>query len=178
MKSNKATIFVLVIALLLLNVTYGCGILPESISKPTVGYIPQEWYLSDEEPYDTFKDSDGTKWGFIEYTDTVDLDFVQIFYGDVPPSLRGREHDMVALLSNEHFPLRDIDETGTMFLVGELAAWGKVRDILPGDDVLGIIFIKGSTCINIFASYAATEENEAQVMSLIRSIDLEPSYRR
>lgn len=57
------------------------------ITKPTVGNVPQGWGLSNEDPYGTYEELDGTVWGLIEYTDTEDGDLVQIYYGDVPSEL-------------------------------------------------------------------------------------------
>jgi len=158
-------------------VTEPFTLLPESASydivKPTVGYVPQGWYCEYDDPYGTYEDIDGTKWGLIKYTDNVDYDFVQIFYGDVSSELEGKENDRDALIAKatEH-AIFEPTESGTMVVAGELAGWVKAYD--PEYDIykMEIAFVKGSTCVGIFTEYDATYDDEAQAMSLIDSINL------
>ena len=184
MKTKGIIMLVLVTTLLLSSITYGCG-LPSGMVKPTVGYVPQGWYCSEDDPYGTYEEIDGTKAGAIIYTDNVDYDFVMIFYGDVPPELKGKENDRDALIASATTLLKDMyveasmpyafenpTEDGTMTVAGELTGWVKVYD--PAYDVydLAIVFVKGSTCVDIYAMYDATYEDEAEVTSLIDSISL------
>ena len=139
---------------------------------PTVGYMPEDWYLSAEEAYPSLEAEDGTRWGLIEYMDQVDYDFVQIYYGDMPSELIGRENDSDALIARAIWEsiTFDPEETGTMVIGGRLAGYAKAYD--PVYDVydMEIVFVIDSTCIDIYAYYDATSEDEAQVVSLINSI--------
>ena len=157
--------------LLLLNMTCGCGIL-SGITKPTIGDVPQGWYISADDPYGTYEDWDGTKSGLIAYTDVVDYDFVHIYYGDIPPELKGNEADSNFLIAKAidqavtFYP----DETGTMVVAGRLAGYAKAYDSVYDWYEMEIVFVYESTCIDIYACYDETSGDEAQVMSLINSI--------
>jgi len=147
--------------------------LPSGMVKPTVGYVPQGWYCSADDPYGTYDESDGTEWGLIEYTDNVDYDFVMIFYGSVPPELKGKENDRDALIAKAiEYAIFEPTESETMVVADELAGWVKAYD--PEYDIynMKIVFVKGSTCVDIFTEYDATYEDEAQAMSLIDSINM------
>ena len=145
------------------------------VIKPTVGTIPQGWYLSDEEPYGTYVDPDGTEWGEIEYTDTEDGDYILIYYGDVPSDLKGRETDSDALISKaiEWSIMSELDETGTVVAAGQTAGYTKKYGSAGEYNEMEIAFIVGSTCFDIYTEYYATTANEAQVMSIINSISIE-----
>ena len=191
---NKASIALILILVVMLVAGMACGSngkneptptptptsTPEStptsiqVIKPTVGNIPQGWYLSDEAPYGTYEDPDGTEWGFIEYTDTEDNDFVQIYYGDVPSELKGRETDSDALISKavEWSTMFEPDETGTMVVAGQTAGYTKMYESAGEFNKMKIVFIIGSTCIDIFTYLDATTEDEAQAMSTINSISI------
>ena len=146
-------------------------------TKPTVHYVPQDWYLSDDSPYPTFADEVyGTDSGLLEYTDGLDYDFVQIFYGDVPSLLIGREHDGDALIEVAEAwasAFYEITETGTITVSGQLAGFVKGYDPTVDTYDLEIVFVKGNTCVDIYACYDATAHGDEQVMSLIDSIYLE-----
>ena len=140
------------------------------ILKPSVGYVPQGWYLSEDSPYGTYyEELDGTEWGLIEYIDDVDYDFVQIFYGDVASSLKGRETDSSALIAKAiEYSIFSSEETGTMTVAGQIAGYAKAYYWDWEEYEMSIVFVKGSTCIIIYTSYYATDE--AQAMSIINSI--------
>lgn len=139
---------------------------------PTVGYVPQDWYLSDDEAYPNIMGEDDTRWGLIEYTDEVDYDFVQIYYGDLPSELVGKVNDTEALIARAVLEsvTFDPEETGTMVIGGRIAGYAKAYD--PTYEVydMEIVFVIDSTCIDIYTCYDATSEDEAQAMSLINSI--------
>lgn len=172
MKNKWLTMLVLVSVLLLTTIAPGCG--APDITKPTVGYVPEGWYCSAEDPYGTYEELDGTKSGLLEYTDAEDYDSVQIFYGDIPPELKGNEENMASLTAKavEWASAFDPDETGTMTVIGQLAGYAKSYDDELEIYDLEIVFVKGSTCIDIYSMYDATAEDEAQIMSIINSIDL------
>jgi len=142
------------------------------MAKPTVGQVPNDWYLSDQASYGSFEETDGTRWGVIEYTDDVDRDMVQIYYGDIPPELKGNETDGDALIgravleSTSFYPT----ETGTMTAAGHLAGYARAYDAEYDIYELEIVFILGTSCIDIYAIYDANDADEAQVMLLINSI--------
>ncbi len=170
---KKARITVVVLLGIMLVVGIACGEAKEPVSTPTVGNIPQGWYLSDEEPYGTIEDSDGTEWGLVEYTDTEDADFIAIYYGDVPSELKGHETEGNALAEKAiEWSIFEPDETGTMVAAGQTAGYTKKYESAGESNEMEIVFIVGSTCIDIYAAYDATTENEAQVMSIINSISI------
>jgi len=144
-----------------------------NVTKPTIGNVPDGWYLSDQDSYGTFvTDDDTTKWGLIEYTDEIDADYVQIYWGDIPPTLEGKETDGDALIARAILESYSFEptETGTMTAAGQLAGYTKAYD--AGYDIyeMEIVFIIGSTCIDIYTLFDATAADEAQAMSLINSI--------
>jgi hypothetical protein len=167
MKTKAIVITFLGILLVGTVVCGGSGIL-----KPSVGNVPAGWSLSDEEPYGTYEELDGTKWGMIDYTDGEDGDFVQIFYGDVPSSLKGKETDEDALIARaaEEAKTFEADETGTMYVSGWLAGYAKAYDSSLDLYDMEVVFVEGTTCIDIYAVYDAGSENESQVTSIINSI--------
>ena len=141
------------------------------VTKPTVGSIPDGWYLSDQQSYGTYEMADNTKWGLIEYTDEVDSDFVQIYWGDIPPELAGKATDGAALTARavleSYF---EPTETGTMTAAGHVAGYARAYDAWYDWYDMEIVFIIGSTCIDIYTRFDATAADEAQAMSLINSI--------
>jgi len=171
MKKKGLMILGVVVILLLSNIFSGCG---GGVTKPTVDYVPQGWFLSDEEPYGTYHETDGTEWGLIEYTDEVDWDFVQLFYGDVPPELKGRENDGTALIGRAILEATAFvpDETGTMTIAGHLAGYAKSYDATYEIYEMEIVFVVDSTCIDIYTMFDATAEDETQAMSIINNINL------
>lgn len=144
---------------------------PSPIVKPSAGYVPQGWYLSNEDPYGTYEELDGTVWGMIEYTDTEDDDFVQIYYGDVPSELEGQETNSDALIGRAILEsVFEPDETGVMITSGQVAGYTKTYYSDMDLYKMEIVFVLDSTCIDIYTIYDATLEDEAQVTSIIDSI--------
>jgi len=144
---------------------------PSLVVKPSAGYVPQGWYLSNEDPYGTYEEPDGTVWGMIEYTDTEDADFVQIYYGDVPIELEGQETNSDALIGRAVVEsMFEPDETGVMIVSGQVAGYTKTYYSDMDWYEMEIVFVLDSTCIDIYTIYDATSEDEAQVMSIINSI--------
>ena len=179
MKTKGIIMLALVTTLLLSSITYGCDFsfnngLSSNVVTPTVGHVPQGWYCSAEDSYGTYVDSDGTKWGLIGYTDNTDDDFVQIYYGDVPPELKGRENDRDALIARAIVESATFEayEVSEMIVAGQLAgcveAYNSIYDVYE----MEIVFVKGSTCVDIYACCDPTYEDSTQVMSLIDSINL------
>lgn len=166
----KGFIAIMLLGVLLLGAVACPG---PAIAKPTVGYIPQDWYLSEDSPYGTYEELDGTKSGLIEYADAEDFDFVQIYYGDVPPSLQGRENDQNALIAKAiEWSIFDAEETGTMTVAGQVAGYAKAYDPLMDTYEMEIVFVKDSSSIDIYTMYNATYEDEQQAMSIIMSVSL------
>jgi hypothetical protein len=60
------------------------------------------------------------------------------------------------------------DETGMMTIDGRPAGYAKACS--GGICELEIVYVKGETCVDIYALYDATTEDEAQVMGLINTI--------
>lgn len=141
--------------------------------EPTVGYIPEGWSLSAQHPYGTYREEDGTTWGLVEYRDEADSDFVQIFYGDVPPELKGNETNGDTLTNKavDYFTPIEPTELGTITIGGHLAGYARAYDDEHDWYDTEIVFVIDSTCIDIFTCYGGTYvEDEIEVMSLIHSI--------
>jgi len=140
------------------------------IEEPSVAFIPEQWYLSDEAPYPEY--GNNGNWGLIEYTDEVDYDFVQIWYGDVPSELKGKESDRDALISRAVYEAATFEptETGTITIGSWLAGYAQAYDAEYDVYEMEIVFVYESTCVDIYACYDATSEDEEQVMSIIESI--------
>ena len=166
---NKRMHIVILVLIGLLTTVLFTACVPK-IEKPRVAFIPEQWYLSDEIAYPQVG-NDGN-WGCIWYTDEVDADFVQIFYGDVPSELKGRERDSDALISRAVYEAAEFEptETGTMIIGDWLAGYAKAYDAEYDVYDMEIVFVSGSTCVDIYACYDATAEDEEQVMSIIESI--------
>jgi len=115
---------------------------------------------------------DDTKWGLIEYTDEIDSDFVQIYWGDIPPELEGKATDGTALTARAVLESSAFTptETGTMTVAGHLAGYTRAYDAWHDYYDMEIVFIIGSTCIDIYTCFDATAADEAQAMLLINSI--------
>ena len=140
------------------------------VEKPSVGTVPEGWYLSDEAPYPEY--GGNGNWGLIEYTDEYDSDFVQIWYGDLPSELEGKEEDRDALIGRAIYESAAFEptDTGTMTIGDWLAGYAKAYDADYDVYDMEIVFVNGATCVDIYVCYDATSEDEEQAMSLIRSI--------
>ena len=179
---RKATLLLLAAFLTMCSVLLSCG--SSEIVQPTtqpadkpvepiVGYIPEGWSLGAQYPYGTYLEEDGTKWGLVEYRDESDWDAVAIFYGDVPPELKGNETDADTLMSKAADYLGDIEPTelGTTTIGGHLANYARAFDEEHGGYDAETVFVMDSTCIDICTRYGTTyAEGETEVMSLISSI--------
>jgi hypothetical protein len=168
MKLNGFVIIMLMGILLVGSVS--C--LASAASKPTASDVPEGWSLSNEEPFGTYLESDGTQWGLVEYTNSDELNFVQIYYGNVPRELIDHETDpdyltARAILESKTF---EPDETGNIIASGQIAGYTKRYD--PDSDwyEMDIVFVLESACIDIYTIYDATPEAEEQAMSIINSI--------
>ncbi len=170
--SKRAYIAVLVIIGLLATVLLGACEQGEStgVEKPEVAYVPQGWFLSTDSDYPEY--TGNGYWGLVEYTDEEDFDFVQIFYGDVPSELEGKERDGDALIGRAFYESSAFEptESGTMTIGSWLAGYTKAYDATYDVYDMEIVFVHESTCIDIYACFDATTEDEAQVMSIIESI--------
>jgi len=169
----------LVTTLLLSSITYGRDLFfnngfPSNVATPIGGYVPQGWHCSVEDSYGTYMNSDGTKWGLIEYTDNADKTFVQIYYGDVPPELKGKENDRDALIARAIVESATFEayEVSEMIVAGQLAGCVEAYNSIYDFYEMEIVFVKGSTCVDIYACCDPTYEDAEQVMSLIDSINL------
>lgn len=141
--------------------------------EPTVGYIPEGWSLSAQDPYGTYWEEDGTRWGSVGYADESDWDSVAIFYGDVPPELKGNETGADTLMSRAADYLAPIEPTelGTITIGDDLAGYARAYDEEHGWCDAETVFVMDSTCIDICTCYGTTyPEDETEVVSLISSI--------
>lgn len=176
----KSILPVFLVAIVVLVCACGNGdlpSLPSNMTKPTIRTIPENWSLEEDSPYGTYEDDSGdTQWGLIYYTDQTDQDLVMIYYGDVPAELKGHESDENALIERatleaSEFP--GIDEAGSMRIAGNVAGYVKGRDPEDNKYNLDIVLVDNATCLDIYASFDPTDDDEAQVMSLINSISMD-----
>jgi len=168
MKTKGIVMLVVVTTLLLSGIPYGCST-SSGIIQPIVGYIPEGWYCG-ENPYGTLE-IEGRRVGFIECVDTlVGENAVMIVYGDVFQELKGNESDLDALIARATRYQSEPYESGIMTVAGQLAGWSKVYHSDNEWYNMRIVFVKGSTCVEISAVYRTNSEDE--VMSLIASIYL------
>ncbi len=141
-----------------------------NIQKPKVGYVPADWYQSADDPYGTYVDV-GLKTGLVEYTDSWDGDFVQIFYGDVPSSLKGQEGDSNALIAQAvSESIFSPDDTGPMTVAGRLAGYAETYDSTWDWWETEIVFVYGDTYVDIYTIYNASAAGIQDATDLIDSI--------
>ena len=167
----KVNVFIIIMLMgVLLVGSVSC--LGSSSAKPTASDVPEGWSLSNEEPFGTYLESDGTQWGSVEYTNSDELNFVQIYYGNVPRELIDHETDPDYLTARVIVETKTFepDETGNMIASGQIAGYTKRYD--PNNDwyKMDIVFVLDSACIDIYTIFDATPEAEAQAMSIINSI--------
>lgn len=147
------------------------------IKKPIVGHVPEGWYVNEDSSYaiGEYESSSGTRLGLIEYIGSTGTKAVQIYYGEVPEQLKGKENNGVALTERAilEADMSSPTESGTMTVGGQLAGYAKTYNTKDDIYEATIVFVKGSTYIEISSYYTSTQEGEAQVMSLINSIDLQ-----
>jgi len=139
----------------------------DTVQKPDVDYIPEDWYLSDDDAY-----SPSLGYGKLEYTDN-DGDSVRIYYGDIPSSLVGEESDDDALVAQAEWeaPFTP-DDSGTMFVAGEKAGFAEAYDEYWNWWEKEIVFVEGVTYVEIYARYNASFQDKQDAMYLINSIDM------
>jgi hypothetical protein len=167
--NKRAYIAVVVIIGLLATVLLGaCGY--SGVEEPSVAYVPEGWFLSDEVDYPEI--GIDLHWGLVEYTDEEDYDFVQIFYGDIPDELEGKESDGDALIARAFYESATFEptESGTMTIGSWIAGYTRAYDATHDFYNMEIVFIHEGTCIDIYTCFDATTEDEAQAMSIIESI--------
>jgi hypothetical protein len=145
-----------------------------TVFKPSVGYVPEGWYRSIDDPYGNYAYPDGALWGLIEYTDTADDDFVMIFYGDVPSEIKGHETDGDALVEMAiEWSVFEPDETGISIVSNQVAGYAKKYDAVEDRYKMEIVFVADSTCVDIYTTYEASPGDEAQTMSLVNSLSFQ-----
>jgi hypothetical protein len=141
-----------------------------NIVKPKVGYVPTNWTLTADDSYGTYLDY-GLYSGLVEYTDSWDDDFVQIFYGDIPSSLVSNPSDSSALIDRATFEaIFTPDDTGTMYVAGHLAGYAEAYDDYWDWWEVDIVFVHDSTYVDIYALYDNDDLDEEDVYDLISSI--------
>ncbi len=161
-----------VILCLVLVLTGGFGVKKASTQESVwvrVGNIPDNWYKSYEEPLGSFEGEFGDA-GMIEYIDDEDGDVVQIYYERAPDTI-SEPLDVLASYILE----RDLgivaDDSGLMTVAGTTAGYAKAYESYMDVYDLEIVMVKGIVFIDIYAYYDATYEDEAQVSTIINSIE-------
>ena len=171
MKINRFVIIMLMGVLLMGSVS--C--LASTASKPTASDVPEGWNLSNEEPFGTYLESAGTQWGLVEYINSDDSNFVQIYYGNVPRDLIDHETDPDYLTARAIVETKKFepDETGNMIASGQIAGYTKRHNPDGALYEMEIVFVLESACIDIYTLYDATPEAEDQALSIINSISFQ-----
>lgn len=137
-----------------------------ALQKPKVGHVPTNWYLSADDPYDSYYG-----YGLVEYTDDWDGDFVQIYWGDIPSSLIGQESNANALISQAVYEaIFTPDDTGSILVAGQLAGYAEAYDSYWDWWETEIVFVYGSTYIDIYAVYNASYWDIIDFEDIIDSI--------
>lgn len=161
-----------VVGLLLCALMVSGAICPSStspsgtIEKPKVSFVPADWYLSADDAY-----SSTMGYGLVEYTDSWDGDFVQIFYGYMPESLKGHEADGNALISQAvSEAIFTPDDTGSMTVAGRLAGYAETYDPYWEWWETEIVFVYGTTYVDIYTIYNASAADIQDATNLIESI--------
>jgi hypothetical protein len=165
------------VTLLLLAVIIICPVFiacsnSNNVIKPTIGQVPDGWYLTEEHAYGTFIGDDGGGWGSIKYNDEAGKDLVLIYYGDIPRALRGNETDgdaLIELAVQESYTFEPT-ETGTMTIGDHLAGYTRAYNEELGFCQMNIFFVIGSTCVNVYTFFATSVTDAEQTASLINSI--------
>ena len=162
----------IVVGLLLCALMVSGAICPSStspsgtIEKPKVSFVPADWYLSADDAY-----SSSLGYGLVEYTDSWDGDFVQIFYGYMPESLKGHEADGNALISQAvSEAIFTPDDTGMMTVAGRLAGYAEAYDDYWYWWETEIVFVYGTTYVDIYTIYNASVADIQDATNLIESI--------
>ncbi len=169
MKLTRLVLATLLSILLVSGVACGGG-----ISKPTFGYLPEGWILSEDNPD---AGEPGFQYGELRCR-TEDFDHVTIWYGDVdvlmPPPFMGSELDEETLIEIAKWPgdVSNPEETGTMIIAGELAGYVEYKGWSDKDCVKDIVCIKGPTYVFIWASWDCDDySTKAVIESIIESIN-------
>jgi len=147
-----------------------------TVVKPSVGYVPQGWSLTEDSAYGTYTDDlDNAKIGVLQFTGPQ-YEFVEIRYREIPDSLKGRENNPDALTDWAIDMINafgfDAEEVAIDAVAGQMA--GYVLDYVNSIDgmVLVMVFIADTTCVEILSAFDATDDDLTQVESLIYSISL------
>jgi len=164
---------ILVLAVICISGCIGTG-----LASPIVSDVPNSWYISYELYYGEVEGTYNWNAGMIEFTDSRDADFVQIYYEYAPEdglSHNELESDALYLLE-EVLDFCEIklepSETGIMNIAGTEAGYAKNFDPETNRYVIEIVMILGEVYLDIYSCYDATSEDENQVMSLIESISV------
>lgn len=172
MKLTKLAIVVALLCVVL--VAMGCG---SGIAKPTANYVPVGW-TQNETVYPE-NCSECLYSGIMKYSCPDALCYVYIFYGgDIPLPLKGNESSSKALIDMAVVEITSVPislealETGTMTISGTLAGYAEYS-YTTGDDSLfsmDIVFVKGSTFVDISAHCVDSPERIPEVEALINSV--------
>ena len=137
-----------------------------NIQTPKVSQVPSGWYQTANDAYDPT-----IGYGLVEYTDNWDGDFVQIFYGPVPASLKGKEGDSNALIAQAvSEAIFSPDDTGPMTVAGRLAGYAEAYDDYWEWWETEIVFVYGDTYVDIYTVYNSTVSDIQEATNLIESI--------
>ena len=166
MKITKYAVIVLLSVLLL---AMGCG---SGIAKPRANYMPAGWTLNETVYPENC--SECLYSGVIKYDCPDALCLVYIYYGDnIPSPLKGNGSSSEALIDvavrgGNILPVG----TGTMTIDGTLAGYADYSHIWDDDSLFSrdIVFVKGSTFVDIFVHCVDSPEKIPEVEALINSI--------
>ena len=141
-----------------------------AIQKPYTFYLPTDWQQTADVPYGTYLDY-GLYSGLVEYTDSWDGDFIQIFYGDIPATLASDPADSNALKARAEFEaIFTPDGTGIMYVAAQPAGYAEAYDASWDWWETEIVFVYGSTYVDIYAVYGGEQSDIDEALDIINSI--------
>lgn len=154
------------------------GCIEGGLASPTVENVPNNWYLSDKADYGTYEGTYDWNAGMVEFTDSEDGDFVQIYYEYAPEG--GLSHDELEsdalYLLEEVLEFYEIElepsEVGIMNITDTEVGYAKSYSPETNCYDLEIVMILEGIYLDIYSYYDATSEDEDQVISLINSISV------
>ena len=168
-------ISLLLLLAILVVVGTGCG---DSIAKPTFNYLPEGWIISEDNP-----NAGETLYRSIPYGElrcqTEDFDCVTIWYGEVdvmmPPPFQGSNLNEEILIEIVKWAsnVSDPEETGTMFIAGELAGYIVYKGWSDAFCNKDMVFIKGSTYVYVWSFWDCDNHSvEMEIEAIIEGITL------
>ncbi len=176
MRKQSILLVAVFICLVLLTVPYVSA--AGSAVKPTVTLPSSDWTLKTDTAYPNSRaEHDPQGAGFLEYQNTVNYDFVMVYYEqavDAQPSQNSLQADAEHIFARDHTDAT-MYSSGIMTIAGVQAGYAKGYDFSVG--TYGVVrletsFVKGKDYFNVYAYYDDNNQSETQLTSLMNSINV------